>query len=131
MPSEYNSEQNLRHLRQVLDNDYPPQMQSSQEGTSPSCNRTTSNLLEILARQRCAIAESQGVFDEIHSYLAKEVVDTSADALLWWKYNEKRFARLARMAQNYLDIQATSVPYEQLFSSLGDTIAKKRFTHDC
>ncbi|KAI9895248.1 hypothetical protein PsorP6_018593 [Peronosclerospora sorghi] len=88
MPSEYN---NLRHLRQVMDNGYPPQMPIIQEGTSSSSNQSTNNLLESLARQRRATAESQGVFDEIHSYLAEAVVDTSADALLWWKYNEKEF----------------------------------------
>ncbi|KAI9919917.1 hypothetical protein PsorP6_015643 [Peronosclerospora sorghi] len=122
----YRSKQNLRHLRQVLDNDYPPQMSSSQEGTRSSSNRQTRNLLEILARQRRATAESQNVFDEIYSYLAEAVVDTSADALLRWKYIKKRFPRLARMDQEYLDIQATYIPSEQLFASFGDTSTKKR-----
>ncbi|CAG8691692.1 18507_t:CDS:2 [Gigaspora margarita] len=41
---------------------------------------------------------------------------------LVWKLNCTRFPYLSQMAKNYLAIQSTSVPSEQVFSKAGDTV---------
>lgn len=51
---------------------------------------------------------------------------TLSNPLDWWRNNESRFPRLARLANRYLAIQATSAPAERLFSVAGLTIANDR-----
>ena len=50
--------------------------------------------------------------------------DEDSDPLLWWKAHEKEYPVVSKMAQDYLSIQATSVPSEQAFSVAGNTISK-------
>ncbi len=46
--------------------------------------------------------------------------------LNWWQTNEIRFPTLAKMAQIYLSIMATSAPIESQFSIFGNIITKNR-----
>lgn len=65
-------------------------------------------------------------FPEIVQYLAEKAEDRKVDPVQWWKLNGHRFPTLARMAQDYLAVPASSVPSEQIFSQAGDIITKKR-----
>lgn len=65
--------------------------------------------------------------DEISSYIHEPVMKWVAKApLKWWKMNEHRFRRLAKLAKRYLCIMATSVPSERVFSVAGLTVTKTR-----
>jgi hypothetical protein len=44
----------------------------------------------------------------------------------WWSTHKTLFPYLYRMAFDILNIQAISVPSEQIFSKAGDVITKKR-----
>ncbi|CAG8685632.1 27596_t:CDS:2, partial [Gigaspora margarita] len=59
--------------------------------------------------------------DEFTQYLNKAVLPISVDLLNWWKLNSTCFPHLPQMAKDYLAIQSTSVPSEQVFSKAGDT----------
>mgnify|MGYP001793321861 CR=1 FL=1 len=52
--------------------------------------------------------------------------DMQKNPLDYWKVNQNSYPRLSKLAQQYLSIPATSVPVEQLFSSAGDIVSKKR-----
>ncbi|CAG8632608.1 7929_t:CDS:2, partial [Ambispora gerdemannii] len=52
--------------------------------------------------------------NEINTYLSEP--ETEAEPLLWWRANAMQYLTLARIAMDYLAIQATSVPSEQAFS---------------
>lgn len=70
--------------------------------------------------------EKQANSPELEMYLADPVLVPSGDPLSWWRANQTRYPNLARLARIFLAIPATSVPSEQLFSTAGDTLTKKR-----
>ncbi|CAG8811657.1 10269_t:CDS:2, partial [Cetraspora pellucida] len=65
---------------------------------------------------------SPGVTSELRNYLMSSEVD--CEVLSWWKAhaNNQNYKNVAKMAQDYLCIQATSVPSEQVFSVAKHTI---------
>ena len=46
--------------------------------------------------------------------------------LKWWNVRKRILPNLARLAQKYLGIVATSVPSERLFSTAGNIVSAKR-----
>ena len=69
-------------------------------------------------------SNEETVKNELLQYLADKPRDTQQ--LLWWKTNEHRFSRLAKVARSWLCIPATSTPSERLFSKAGSVVSKKR-----
>ena len=63
---------------------------------------------------------------EVERYLESERADEDTDVLQWWKQNEAKYPRIAKMARDVLSIMATSVPVERLFSSASLTMTKTR-----
>lgn len=53
---------------------------------------------------------------EINEYLSSDLVDETVEILSWWRNHQNVYLNLARMAPDFLGIQATSVPVERLFS---------------
>ncbi|CAG8660876.1 16596_t:CDS:1, partial [Gigaspora rosea] len=64
--------------------------------------------------------------DELTQYLSEAVLPMNINPLNWWKLSCSHFPYLSRMAKDYLVIQSTSVPSEQVFSKAGDTVRAKR-----
>jgi hypothetical protein len=64
--------------------------------------------------------------DELLKYW--ELADASFDMepLSWWRAHSTEYPILSKMAQDYLSVQASSVPCEQLFSLAGNVVSKKR-----
>ena len=71
----------------------------------------------------------QGVkHDEVDRYVRfTSLPDHTADPLIWWKAAESKFPTIAKMARDYLAIQATSVAIsESIFSQSGQLITPRR-----
>ena len=64
--------------------------------------------------------------DEISSYWNLACASDNIAPLEWWKAHETEYPTLLKLAQDFLSIMATSVPYEQLFSIAELVITKSR-----
>ena len=64
---------------------------------------------------------------ELDRYLAHpQEDDRSADQLVWWKLQEKKYPKIALLARRYLAIPASSAASERLFSRLKLTATAAR-----
>jgi len=63
---------------------------------------------------------------ELEQYLTEKTMKRDTKPLTWWKNNEKRFPKLAKVAKSLLNIPATSTPSERIFSTAGLTVSKLR-----
>lgn len=63
---------------------------------------------------------------ELKSYLQTMQVDEETDPLDWWRMYQANFPRVARLAQKYLCIPATSAPSERAFSFGGNIVTCHR-----
>ena len=66
------------------------------------------------------------VDDEVSKYWNSNEADESINPLEWWKTHSTEYPNLSKLAFNYLSIQASSVPCEQLFSIAGQVLCKSR-----
>lgn len=62
----------------------------------------------------------------IQKYLEAEVASTKTNALEWWKVHSVEFPEVAKMAQDIMAAQATSVPVEREFSRGVDLVVHTR-----
>ena len=67
-----------------------------------------------------------GIRFESRQYFQDHVLQRADDSLKWWSENSKHYPNLAKLANKYLCITATSVPSERLFSKAGELISHKR-----
>lgn len=74
----------------------------------------------------CKAQKDNDYKKELEDYLSLPRATKNQDILLWWKLNNKQFPTLARMARDYLNISATSVPSERLFSKASLIVRKHR-----
>uniref|UniRef100_H2ZY22 HAT C-terminal dimerisation domain-containing protein n=1 Tax=Latimeria chalumnae TaxID=7897 RepID=H2ZY22_LATCH len=63
--------------------------------------------------------EKASVQTELKNYILEPYIPPDQDPLEWWRVNENRYRKLARLAKTYLCIPATSVPAERVFSAAG------------
>lgn len=61
---------------------------------------------------------------ELSNYLLEKHVEFGE--VEWWKDNEARFPKLAKLVRKYLCIPATSVASKRVFSKSGEILSKKR-----
>ena len=94
-------------------------------GTSPSPKRHKSALDELLGDIDDE-SENSNASDELSRYFTEKVAPRNSNPLDWWKQNEFRFKRLAKLAKEILGIPATSTASERLFSTAGLTVTKLR-----
>ena len=72
------------------------------------------------------VEEKQVNSPELDMYLSEAIIHLDSNPLVWWRSNQDRYPELSRLARIFLAIPATSVPSEQLFSTAGDVLTKKR-----
>ena len=70
----------------------------------------------------------QIVMKEIDGYLSGHRLDFEEDPLMWWKRQQFNFPVLAKLAQKYLCVCATSSASERLFSTAGNVVSPFRAT---
>ncbi len=63
---------------------------------------------------------------ELTKFLQEEALDASSDPLMWWRDNHERFPLLAKLAQKYMCICATSTSSERMFSTAGNIATPER-----
>ena len=86
--------------------------------------KKTSSFLQKLKEQT---TNSLPIVDnEINKYWNSTDADESVKPLEWWKTHSSEYPNLAKLARDYLSIQASSVPCEQLFSIAGQVLCKSR-----
>ena len=76
--------------------------------------------------------ESENKKSELEEYMALKPVPMEVKLLEWWPANKERFPNIAKMAQQYLSIPATSASAERLFSLAGANFSdhRQRMTDD-
>lgn len=85
------------------------------------------NQRSIFVQRLSSISQQRSAnTDELIKYW--ESVDASFDIepLSWWRAHSTEYPVLSKMAKDYLSVQASSVPCEQLFSLAGNVVSKKR-----
>lgn len=88
---------------------------------------TNNNQRSIFVQHLSTISQQRSAnTDELIKYW--ESVDASFDIepLSWWRAHSTEYPILSNMAKDYLSVQASSVPCEQLFSLAGNVVSKKR-----
>ena len=66
------------------------------------------------------------VNDEISKYWNSIDAEENVKPLEWWKTHFTEYPNLSKLAHDFLCIQASSVPCEQLFSIAGQVLCKSR-----
>ncbi|RXN23605.1 zinc finger BED domain-containing 1-like protein [Labeo rohita] len=72
------------------------------------------------------LSEEENIKMELRAYLQTTEVDSDADPLQWWRCYQANFPCVAKLAQQYLCIPATSAPSERVFSTGGNIVTCHR-----
>lgn len=64
--------------------------------------------------------------EELQTYLQEAECSLYINPLNWWRDNANRYPNLSKLSKKYLNIPATSVPSERVFSTAGDIITAER-----
>lgn len=64
--------------------------------------------------------------EEVRDYFSTPHIPTMENPLKWWARSQDQLPRLAKLAQRYLAVPATSTPSERVFSLAGNTITRQR-----
>ena len=68
----------------------------------------------------------QKIKKEIEDYLKLPMLDAEMDPLQWWKVHMVVLPTMAKLAQKYLSVCASSSRSERIFSCSGNIVSKKR-----
>ncbi|CAH1106940.1 unnamed protein product [Psylliodes chrysocephalus] len=79
-----------------------------------------------ICKSRKEIDPKAAAILEVRSYLAEDLISRKENPLEWWKARAAIYHHLAKLAQQYLCIVATSVPSERIFSKAGQLISERR-----
>ncbi|CAG8521373.1 12958_t:CDS:2 [Dentiscutata erythropus] len=82
--------------------------------------------LVTVKQQTTELQTIRKVTEQLETYLSSPIIANGSDLFQWWANNNNRFPILAKIAQNYLAIQGSSVPCEEAFSTTSRTISKLR-----
>jgi len=88
--------------------------------------RPTSKVSTFLQKLKATRNVYDVVDDEVSKYWNSNEAAENVLPLEWWKTHLTEYPNLSKLALNYLCIQASSVPCEQLFSIAGQVLCKSR-----
>lgn len=78
----------------------------------------------VVARRKANATDTW--VDEVDLYFAEPAIPIRSDPFEFWKSQSGKFPTIAKLSRDYLTIQATSVPSEQIFSRAGTLINSRR-----
>jgi hypothetical protein len=102
---------------------------------SLSTNPTRWMILTSKRQRKCKRGKTVGQFNiliarvrhEVNLYVEElDTIPMDTNPLSWWKYNSKRFPKVAIVARKWLAVSATSTPSERVFSICGIVNDSKR-----
>ncbi len=96
------------------------------ERQSKKVKRSLGSFFKKASDGTAALADREAIEVELKSYLQTMQVDGETDPLDWWQLHQANFPRVARLAQKYLCIPATSAPSERAFSFGGNIVTCHR-----
>src|SRR6266542_3927836 len=98
---------------------------NKETNTSVGEKRKPLGIMEYIIQKKKKSSNLQSR-NEIDEYLAIPVESQNVNPCEWWKHHQTQYPILAKIAQDYICIPATSVSNEQAFSKSGELISKKR-----
>jgi hypothetical protein len=110
---EVNDNEILRPIQQKLEQVQP--------ATSIRPTKSSSFLQKLKSTRNVQVVD-----DEVTKYWNSNDAEESIQPLEWWKTHSTEYPNLSKLAIDYLSIQASSVPCEQLFSVAGQVLCKSR-----
>ncbi len=87
---------------------------------------STKKVSSFLKRLKETTSVIETIDDEVHKYWISAEAEEDIKPLDWWKTHSTEYPNLSKLAVDYLCIQASSVPCEQLFSIAGQVLCKSR-----
>ncbi len=105
-----------------------PRSQSSEATEPPAKKRKLSSWLKEAKGTGTSspLTADQKVQKEIEDYLLAPALDSESNPLGWWKIHAGDFPIMAKVAQKYLCICASSSASERVFSTSGQIVSKRR-----
>ena len=82
--------------------------------------------VELLSSSSTPQTPNQKIKKEIEDYLKLPMLDAEMDPLQWWKVHMVVLPTMAKLAQKYLSVCASSSPSERIFNCSGNIVSKKR-----
>ncbi|CAB5387104.1 unnamed protein product [Rhizophagus irregularis] len=110
---------------EMNDNEILQPIQQKLEQMQPVTSVSSTKISPFLAKLK-STRGVQIVDDEVNKYWSSNDADESIKPLEWWKTHSTEYPNLSKLAMDYLCIQASSVPCEQLFSVAGQILCKSR-----
>lgn len=101
-------------------------IQQKLEEIQPATLVRSSKISSFLQKLKSTRSNEQIVDDEVTKYWNSNDAEENVKPLEWWKTHSTEYPNLSKLAVDYLCIQASSVPCEQLFSVAGQILCKTR-----
>lgn len=81
---------------------------------------------ETISQARPVGTPYSQAIQEVQRYFDDKPIPRKENPLLWWKAHEKIYPNLAHLVRTHLNMVATSVPCERMFSKAGSIITERR-----
>jgi len=105
-------------------NDEPPAAPTKKKRLSDLLQNRRAHHLTVQAP--AAVPKRVQADAELTKFLQEDALDASSDPLMWWRDNQRRYPLMAKLAQKYMCICATSTSSERMFSTAGNIATPER-----
>ena len=71
------------------------------------------------------LTPQEKIKQQLDCYLSHPELEMEENPLDWWRVEHQRYPNLAKLAQKYICVCATSVPAERIFSIAGQIVSDR------